>query len=331
MNLSNKMHLLFHFLRINTTYINPKLIHCKSHMQISMLYGLLILTSQTDQKLNRNLQTEISTVSLKSAHPFQLKTPVSQQSTIAEDNFIISLASQDQFDECSLFLFQDKFDNRESVARILSSVGEFSGKVKTAYSIKHSFLQPPVRFPVRVSDYRRRGNPCLIVIFMINDVRSEFVKQIHDTLTPVFIPIMRKDEDFFIFKTGPDRHNDLLQMREFPHKIKFKIAVGTFKNRYGEVEQLAKLKISTVCFFCNPGGTSSLLELPVTELNLPQAGTNYFPDFISDLNGKLLYMSIPFTRAKIEVDYPYEGLSNARRGIWKPLLEDFLMVCTFAA
>lgn len=185
----------------------------------------------------------------------------------------------------------------------------------------------PVLFPITVSNYRRKSDPCLMVILMVNDVRPLFIRQIYNLLTPVYIPITRKDEDFYIFKTDTKHHERLLQMQELPNRIKFKVAVGvevTGDEKSGEETIL--VKVHTVCFFCNPGGNPRLLELPVTSENLPVGNTNYFPDFVWNLNGKLLHVSFPYIRAKIEADPPWKGTWNARRGNWKMLFEKFLTV-----
>lgn len=334
-----------------------------------MLFGLFLMINQADSKFKSRefirTKRDVTSKSTKSLLSVPSSVLLSPPTGFPEDDFIINLIKQDRFEECSLVLFQDRFDNGKSVDRILASVASFSSGMKSAYSIKYSWpdlseLESigmrlkdlklkvtveegndhpfnitsalmstktlPVKFPVHVSNYRKKGDPCLIVVFMVDDIRPGFMKQIYNMLTPVYIPITRKDEDFYIFKTDSNLHKDLLHMRELPHRIKFKIAVGTRPKQESESEGSTELKISTVCFFCNPGGNPRLIELPVTEKNLPRAGIDYFPDFVWDLNGKVLYVAIPYIRAKIEADYPYEGLSNGRRGNWKMLFEKFLTV-----
>lgn len=253
-------------------------------------------------------------------------------SSYLDDSFIISLVSQEKFGKCSLLLFQDKFDNGESVDRILSNSASGFGAMKSAYSIKYGSQALPVPFPMNVSSYQRTNKRCFIVVFITNDLQPGFMKQVFNMLTPVFLPLTRKDEDFYIFKTNPIHHQDILSMNELASRIKFKIAVGTWTSENDNTEHLklsTNLIVSTVCFFCN-GGNPKLIQLPVTQSNLPLMGLNYFPDFVLDLNGKILYLSIAYTQVKIEVDYPYEGLLNAKRGSWKSLFHEFLMVpCTY--
>lgn len=329
-------------------------------------FGLILLPVSSEASTLTNTKITSSTKLLLSE---SLLLPI-PSTTYQEDTFILNLLSQESFSHCSLAILQDRFDNGASVDRILQSVSSTLSSaplgMKSAYSIKYTFPDPsslqsfetrlkemklklankrhnvtdalmssdslPVRFPISVSNYRRKSDPCLIVILMVNDIRPEFVKQIYNMLTPVYIPITRKDEDFYIFKTDPDLHQSLLLMQELPNRIKFKIAVGSLdKGDYSKSEKVAAVavKIRTVCFFCNPGGNPRLLDLPVTAQNLPRDDTDYFPDFVSNLNGKLLHVSLPYIRAKIEADPPWQGTSNARRGNWKMLFEKFLTVIIY--
>jgi hypothetical protein len=80
--------------------------------------------------------------------------------------------------------------------------------------------------------------------------------------------------------------------------------------------------VKTVCFFCNKAGQPQVLQFP-SEFN-PKL--NYFPDFVINLNGRILHVSCPYIRARIEADPPWTGVNNARRGYWKNLFEEYLTV-----
>jgi hypothetical protein len=84
--------------------------------------------------------------------------------------------------------------------------------------------------------------------------------------------------------------------------------------------------MKTVCFFCGAGGQPKILDWTDTEQTRFKNDFEYFPDFVLNLKGKLLQIACPYIRAKIEVDPPYKGVNNARRGIWKFVLEEYLMV-----
>ncbi|XP_021960591.1 glutamate receptor ionotropic, delta-1 [Folsomia candida] len=52
---------------------------------------------------------------------------------------------------------------------------------------------------------------------------------------------------------------------------------------------------------------------------------NYFPDYVVNLRGKVLRVVFPLILGRVEVPPPYEGVNNAKRGMWKTLFDEFLM------
>lgn len=80
--------------------------------------------------------------------------------------------------------------------------------------------------------------------------------------------------------------------------------------------------VKTVCYFCKEGGFPEILQFP--SHFTPKF--EYFPDFVQNLNGKLLKVAIPYIRARVEADAPWTGVGNAKRGIWKILFEQYLNV-----
>jgi hypothetical protein len=248
------------------------------------------------------------------------------------------------FPHCTLLFLQDRYDNSDTLNFIVENTHYMN-----YFNIKYSFPTPhqihdvensvklfhlssatftsnitsiltsesslPLKFPVTVSNYHRRTDQCVVSIMMISDIRPQFMSQINTLLNPVYIPIIQKDMDYFIFLTRPHLMNRLMLMKEYPARIKYKIAVG-------EISQ-AELTIRTVCFFCGDRGTPTVLQFPSAEYS---KDTDYFPDMVKNLNGKTLEVSCPYMRARIEVDPPFEGIGNARRGVWKNLFEEYMTV-----
>jgi len=270
--------------------------------------------------------------------------PVSLDPASVQILFITTLIKQN-LNFCKLMILQDSEDNSELVTHVVRDLGlmyynvkyilpsesefHFGQQKNKALSSPPSELLPsenltkvatsaeslPVRFANSITNHQRRSGQCFVVILMINDVRPVFMTQIFRMITPVFIPITKKDEDYYIFITKPKNMNTLLLMNELPARIKYKLAVGL------SPDNKDPLVIKTVCFFCD-NGSPRIIQFS-QDLHMM---TNYFPDFVQNLNGKVLRVSVPSIQSRIEVDPPYVGVKNAKRGLWKNLFEDFLGV-----
>jgi len=264
------------------------------------------------------------------------------------NNFILHLL-KNVYSHCTVLFFQDRYDNSDAVSYLASEMGSMN-----YFSVKYSFPSPdqikkfvdsvkefhlpsdstnissvlsspvslPFQFPVTVSNYHKRSNQCLISILMMKDIRSQFVSQVYNLLTPVYIPITRKDMDYYIFLTQAYLVEKLLLMKELPARIKYKLGVALSRSN-NNINN--KVLVKTVCFFCGHGGTPQLIQFP-EEFSIK---TDYFPDMVQNLNGKTLHVSCPYIRSRIESDPPWEGIGNARRGLWKNLFEEFLTVSSY--
>ncbi|CAL8128877.1 unnamed protein product [Orchesella dallaii] len=261
----------------------------------------------------------------KTSHFNELYEPVSQLEN--QDDKVISALLHQQFPDYSLVIVQDNHShNDESVRSILAPIlhpssSDCQCQLKTTYLIKISGADcrsAPVEFLPAAFHLNRRGYQQKIVIIMLNDFQSAVMSVVSNIISPVYIPITRKDEDFYIFKAESHFHRRLLLMK-FPHNVKFKIAIG--RERVRNV-----ILVNTICFFCNSFGSPKLVEFPVKHSGIPMENFNYFPDLVNDLNGKCLEVSIPYVRSEIEADPPWLGMRNAKRGNWKNLFEDYLMV-----
>jgi hypothetical protein len=278
-------------------------------------------------------------ISFPSIETISLDTTLIETPSLTQ-RFLKDLLTK-SYPHCSILFFQDRYDNTETLNYLVRNT-----EYMNYFNIKYSFPTPqqiktfvdsvkefhlpstssnltsvlsspstlPLKFPITVSNYHRRSDQCVVSIMMISDIRSQFITQIYNLLTPVYIPITRKDMDYFVLVTRPHLMNRLMLMRELPARIKYKIAVGEVSS--------SNLIVRTVCFFCGDGGSPEILEYPSqfkTEID-------YFPDMVQNLNGKTLHVSCPYIRSRIEADRPWEGVGNARRGLWKNLFEEFLTV-----
>jgi hypothetical protein len=136
-------------------------------------------------------------------------------------------------------------DNGESVTYILKELGHTHSYFTVKYifptedqisslleklhipaNISSDISPLPVHYPISVSNYHKKGDGCLVVLLFISDLRRKFMQQIFNLLTPVYIPITRKDVDYYIFFTPEHLLDTVLQMKELPARIKFKLGLS---------------------------------------------------------------------------------------------------------
>jgi hypothetical protein len=132
------------------------------------------------------------------------------------------------------------------------------------------------------------------------------------------MPMVRTHADPWIFITPhPNILQPLLLSRSLPARAKFKLGLSHDPDS-GSV--IAK----SVCFFCNEGNPKIVPYLVKPEFDTE---FNYFPDYTVNLNGKLLRISCPSVLSRLELKTPYlrNEVNNAKRGLWKPLLEEYLI------
>ncbi|OXA46521.1 Glutamate receptor ionotropic, delta-2 [Folsomia candida] len=135
------------------------------------------------------------------------------------------------------------------------------------------------------------------------------------TISPVYLPLVAKDVDPFVYVTlNPALLEPLLLSRALPARTKYKLGLSLDKTR-------GELVIRSVCFFCDAGGPV-VLTLPAQS----PATFDYFPDYVLNLEGHLLRIACPAIKSRIEALPPYEEVNNAQRGMWKTMFEQFLMV-----
>ncbi|CAL8111655.1 unnamed protein product [Orchesella dallaii] len=233
-------------------------------------------------------------------------------------NFVKKLISK-YFSNCSLLVLQDKYDSGRNVSTLISTLtqnvylikfnrteAEESNSETGKYS-RHFFKQ--------ISNTHKRSSFCTVAILFVNDVNPTLMHKIQQIIAPTFLPIVRKDEDHFIFITSPEYHKKLLLMNELPSRVKFKIAIGRLEN--------GDNAITTVNFF--GGKMATPLVTQFSSVNVPE-DFDYFPDFLWNLKGKILKVSIPYTYSKVEAHLPWGTVGNGKRGNSKYILEEFLMV-----
>ncbi len=102
--------------------------------------------------------------------------------------------------------------------------------------------------------------------------------------------MVRKDSDAWIWITPhPNLLEPLLLSQSLPGRTKYKLGLSIHSN--------GQLIIKSVCFFCNEGDPT-IVNLPVKD----PSNYNYFPDYVLNLNGKLLRLSCPAIKSRIEVE-----------------------------
>jgi hypothetical protein len=135
-------------------------------------------------------------------------------------------------------------------------------------------------------------------------------------ISPSHLPILRTDSDSWIWITPhPSQLEPLLLSRYLPAKTKYKLGLSL---------NLESLVIKTVCFFCNEGNPT-VLTLPLKD----PSTFDYYPDYVLNLNGKLLKMTMPAVISRLQAhkgNGSYAGVNNFKRGTWKALIEEWFMV-----
>ncbi|CAL8111654.1 unnamed protein product [Orchesella dallaii] len=236
-------------------------------------------------------------------------------------DFIIKLVAK-SFSNCSLIVVQDKYDNGQNVSSIISALQQNVYVIKfnhseTGNTNNTTIEADSIDFSNKISNTRKRSSFCSLAILYLSDVNPNVIHQIQNVIAPTFTPIIRKDEDHFIFITPPKYHAKLLLMRELPNRVKFKLAIGRLDN--------GDNAITSINFFGGDMGSPCITHFPSENI---QEDFDYFPDFLWNLNGKLLKISLTQTRALAEayLPAPGDGVNNGRRGKWTYLLHEFLMV-----
>lgn len=242
----------------------------------------------------------------------------------------VYLLVNEHFSKCYLLVLRDKLEDdgykastaikhTPSAAKYLVS---FLNITESSIVYNSPMHTRPVTFPIRLSNNRRYHAQCIVTVAFVNHDTIDFWNQVRDVISPPYLPITRKDMDHYIFVAETHVHAKLLHLKGFINKIKFKIAVGADKNE--------SLQVSTIDFFGGPNGSPQLVHLPVKKLYQQETQTLYpdfFPDFVWNLGGYTMQVVIPFARALVEANpAPWTNINNAKRGPWKYLFEDFLMV-----
>ena len=128
--------------------------------------------------------------------------------------------------------------------------------------------------------------------------------------------MVRKDSDAWILITShPNLLEPLLLSEALPGRTKYKLGISIAPTS-------GDLVVKSVCFFCNEGAPA-IVNLPITD----PTNFNYFPDYVLNLNGKVLKVTCPAIKTGIELDpkNPF-GINNAQRGMWKTLFDEYLMI-----
>ncbi|CAL8072907.1 unnamed protein product [Orchesella dallaii] len=154
---------------------------------------------------------------------------------------------------------------------------------------------------------------CALVLIQVDREfsDSQMPTKLFNTLTPRNLPIIRKDEDYFVFlcTETTERICEQLSMSEgFGNKVKNKITL---------VEGESKVKVKTINLYGAAGEPSieeRIIPLPIKDysfLKLPEL----FPDYSKSFNGKVFRISYPKAPFYIEVERR-NGFYLPKRGLY---------------
>lgn len=166
---------------------------------------------------------------------------------------------------------------------------------------------------IRFNPVNQFSDHCMVTISLVKQFDDVFFENVESIIAPNFIPVTRMDCDYYIFIAPRTLHSKLLLSDSFVKRVKYKVAIG--------ISGSNQLQITTVDFFDGPKGSPKL----VTLLN---STNNLFPDYVQNLRDKIVRVSFPGAISLVEGYTPTSSsqIGNGKRGRWKYLFEEYLMV-----
>ncbi len=153
------------------------------------------------------------------------------------------------------------------------------------------------------------------------------LKLFSDTVCSTYFPLTRKNVDIYIFQTRlliqkTSSRNALLR-DSFNNSVRFKIILYSIENN---------ITVNIDYSVCQPNIPSIKSSRIKWELSSLIHRENILKCIISDnkyntgnMNGKLLRITVPIMASEIEM-FRYKSINIAKRGPWKYLIEEYLMV-----
>lgn len=157
---------------------------------------------------------------------------------------------------------------------------------------------------------------CAFAILIIPETTqlTELSTWLFQTTTPVYAPLIRKDEDRFLFFCLSSSTCDKIMLSpEYGNRVKYKISIS-LKSVGGDT-----VEVKTVSLFGGINGTPILKALDPSKL------TALFPDTTLKFNGKVFRVSNPRTKTYFDVESQPDGSKKGTRGLYKMWL-DVMMI-----
>lgn len=165
----------------------------------------------------------------------------------------------------------------------------------------------------RLQDIHRfNSKHCGVAVMYISQILPDLSKRLFKTIIPRYLPIIRKDEDHFVFVFNNDEDaNEILLSPEFGNKIKFKIGIirPTELSLQPEIKQVDMYGENGKCV--------------VQTLPLTLSGTDSLFLDKNNFNGKLFQVVNPKAPSYFEMEPEGNGKQTYRpvRGLYKKWLD----------
>jgi len=187
-----------------------------------------------------------------------------------------------------------------------------------------------VEYPRHKDIHRHTPAHCSLAILIFNQFHTKEIEPwLFDTIIPRYGPIIRKDEDHFIFITPTGAIADKVMLsNNFGEKIKYKIALNvqsssqpiTQTNRQLDYYDLIFVECRTIDFYANDGKPVSkvLRSFAVSQSNqtMQHDVSNLFPDMTKNFNGRMFRITVPNVKYRFEMEWK-DGAYRPKRGFYR--------------
>lgn len=240
----------------------------------------------------------------------------------------------EQLSECEVYHVTIKGNSKYSYALSQTShfhaSGTFTAKLnfegKSLNGKSKSHLIPYQRF----RDVHKHIKLCGVGLFFFESsqvVEKHLVLNLFSQFTPIYEPLIRKDEDYFIFfMNSEEQAESILLSKSFGSKIKFKIAVS-FPSQHPKTSQNDVVLVQNVDLYGKEAATlktSFKLKPNVKTISTEDSLLrNIFPDTTDNFQGKAFKMSIPKVDFRFEMAWDSEKEKYVpKRGYYKAWLDE---------
>ncbi|CAL8072906.1 unnamed protein product [Orchesella dallaii] len=295
--------------------------------------GLVPLWFQLDQRFikrerwKRESEAKNGTVTSGVVH-FKSKGPEALRITHLQGAFLIlligiGLASEE---ESKFYNTIKSYKHNPLVeTSALISSGVFSSKFKL--SSNSSFDTTRVLKYQRLNDVHRLSILCGFALFSFNTLKTPSAytfSKLFSTYTPRYNPILKKDEDIFVFlPKNQNQGKEILFSDNFAIKIKFKLIIVT--NSSSVLGQ-------TIDIYGNNGLPLLKTLFKVKSFSQIKENTtlaDWFPDTTKNFQGKVFNMAIPKVAFRFEISSK-NGNLHPRRGYYKWWLDEAIRKFNFS-